>query len=380
MHLPSNNILQPKFPKLFFASLLAAIIPFLFGDYYSLGFIQFFYTVAAIIKSLFICILPFLVFFLIAQAIINLNFQAIYLIFILVIFVFTSNLLAIVLGYFIGIWAAPHFGFSNLNFIQLQNLNSLTDFRFPILCQTHIVLIIAVLFASIAVYSKSKPLYKFIKSGRILTDSILSKVFIPLMPVMVFGFACKLNYEGTLSHIDTTLAHVLSLVAICQFLYVISWYYIAAKFHFLKLLVYIKNMLPAMLSAFTTSSSAATMPITIDCTDNNLKENKLSKIIIPISTIIHAPASAFGIVILSLAILHMHNFPQPSLINFIYFAAIFALAKFTVAGIPGGIALVISPLYIFFDPFGTTANVSTNGAFAIMVANFLKKTNLGNNA
>ena len=86
---------------------------------------------------------------------------------------------------------------------------------------------------------------------------------------------------------------------------------------------------------------------------------------------------------------------------FFIFALYTALAKYAVAAVPGGVVIVVAPIleahlgfssdmvgivtavYLICDPFGTTANVTANGAFPIIFNRFyefltgLKTTALG---
>ena len=81
---------------------------------------------------------------------------------------------------------------------------------------------------------------------------------------------------------------------------------------------------------------------------------------------------------------------EPGFLSYLIFAAYFVMAKFSVAGVPGGGILVMLPvlesylgfngemlslitaLYILFDPVITCANVLGNGGFAITIERFFK--------
>ena len=94
---------------------------------------------------------------------------------------------------------------------------------------------------------------------------------------------------------------------------------------------------------------------------------------------------------IALAIMSTFGLPFPDLTTFMIFASYFVIAKFAVAGIPGGGIVVMIPIlekylgfspemsglitaiYILLDPLNTTANVLGNGAFAILTTNIFKK-------
>ena len=80
--------------------------------------------------------------------------------------------------------------------------------------------------------------------------------------------------------------------------------------------------------------------------------------------------------------------------SFVIFAFFYALSKFAVAAVPGGVLLIVALLlekylafssemigvitvvYLLFDPFGTATNVTGNGGFTIgftRIFNFFHK-------
>jgi len=182
----------------------------------------------------------------------------------------------------------------------------------------------------------------------------------------------------------TSYGTVLLLVVSVQFLYIILLFIIPAKFRISKFFKYIKNILPATITAFSTASSAATMPITTMGTENNLEDKMFARAIVPSTCNIHTLGSAICLTVLALATLKAFGMDLPDYKNFVDFMLYFALAKFAVAGVPGGVVVIAAPLletylgftpemiglitalYLLFDPFGITANVSCNGAFAII--------------
>ena len=51
---------------------------------------------------------------------------------------------------------------------------------------------------------------------------------------------------------------------------------------------FFKSIAPAQLLAFSTSSSAATLPVTMDCVNNNLKvPNKVTSFVLPIGATVN---------------------------------------------------------------------------------------------
>jgi Na+/H+-dicarboxylate symporter len=133
------------------------------------------------------------------------------------------------------------------------------------------------------------------------------------------------------------------------------------------------------------------MPLTMIGAEKNTKNSFLSRLIIPATVNIHLIGDCFAIPIFAFAVIKSFGAIEPTFFSYLIFALYFVLAKFSVAGIPGGGVLVMLPvleshlgftsemsslitaLYILFDPVITSANVSGNGGFA-MIINKLKFT------
>lgn len=221
--------------------------------------------------------------------------------------------------------------------------------------------------------------------------TFLRKGFIPVLPIFILGFVFKLEHEKILSKIWEVYAPVLLIIVTVQISYISLYYLIAANFKPSLFVTYIRNILPATITAFSTISSAATMPVTILCTEKNLGNVAMARTIIPATANIHTIGSALGLTILALSTIIAFGQTLPTLDQFIHFALFYTIAKFAVAGIPGGVIIVVSPLleaylgftpemiglitaiYMLFDPFGTASNVTCNGAFAIIFHRIYRK-------
>jgi Na+/H+-dicarboxylate symporter len=150
-------------------------------------------------------------------------------------------------------------------------------------------------------------------------------------------------------------------------------------------------MIPAGITGFSTMSSAATMPVTLEATEKNTGDEQFADLVIPTTVNIHLIGDALAIPIMALAVLSLSGLPLPSIENYLLFTFYFCLAKFSVAGIPGGGIFVMLPImqkylgltpemstlmttiYIVQDPIFTGANVMGNGAFALIVRKITRR-------
>ena len=213
----------------------------------------------------------------------------------------------------------------------------------------------------------------------------MSKIFIRLLPIFIAGFLLKLFTEGELfSLIKSQLANSLSMIGLL-ILYVFVWFLFASWFNWTKLKEIFGNIAPAMVTAFSTMSSAAALPLSLEAAEKNTKDPILANSVVPISMNLHMLGDTICIPIMSLIIISGFGTEMPTFFEFATFGLFFVLNKFAGAGIPGGTIMVslpiltkylgftpemiglITAIYIVFDPVATTGNVTANGLFVIFI-------------
>jgi len=144
------------------------------------------------------------------------------------------------------------------------------------------------------------------------------------------------------------------------------------------------TMLPAYMTALGTQSSAATIPVTLAQAKKNGVEEEIADFVIPLCATIHLAGSMLKIVSCAFAIMWMLNMPA-GLDLFTGFIFMLGITMVAAPGVPGGaimaavgvlqsmlgfdqnaIGLMIA-LYIAMDSFGTAANVTGDGAIALVM-------------
>ena len=232
--------------------------------------------------------------------------------------------------------------------------------------------------------------FPFLKrlAHRVREDAItvLRRGFIPLLPLYVFGFILKLQHDKTFGLLVQGYGQIFALSCLIIVAYILLAYGFAARCRLNRFKHILLNMLPAGVTAFTTMSSAATLPVTLDATEKTLGSRTYADFVIPLTANNHMIGDGLNIALSSLALLIMTNQGMPDVGNYALFTFYYCLAKFSTAGVPGGGVLVILPLaqmylglnanlasilttlYVLQDPLITAANVMGNGAFAVLTA------------
>jgi Na+/H+-dicarboxylate symporter len=370
--------------KLLFTLIGLLTITIIFGNLVPIAVKSFFYAISLSIKNILVFLLPFIIFIFLCSSLIALQHQAGKFVVLLLILVTISNFIGIIAGYEVGVNILPLMEFkmtasnNNLQLFPTWNL------ALPQIVATKFVLPASTI---LGLFFAFKPNNHVSHIAQKLDRAIIHffKIyFTPILPLFILGFLLKLEHEKILSGLVTSYGPILLLIVSTQLLYIIIMYLIAAKFKLSKSWEQIKNMIPATITAFSTISSAATLPVTIMCTEKNLKDKNFAKIIVPATCNAHSLGSAIGLTIVALAALQAFHAGLPDFKNFIDFAIYFTLAKYAIAGVPGGAVVVAAPLlesylgltpemigivtavYLLFDTFGTATNVTGNGAFAII--------------
>lgn len=377
-----------KMPYILVASI---VVIMLINPFIPLVVKQFLYAISLSIKSLIIFVLPFIIFSLLFKAAITLAHSAVRIIGMILALVCCSNFISTFLSHYVGIWIY-HFDLSMIVPEGVAGLEPLWTVSLPTVIANDKAMFAGILGGIIA---SRRYINGATKSAALLDVWVnwLLRFITYLIPLFVIGFVVKLQYDGVMSIIIKDYAAIFAVIAMAQFSYIGLMYFILSNARASAFLQSIQNMIPAAISAFSTMSSAASMPLTIIGAESNTKNTEIARSVIPATVNIHLVGDCFAIPIFAYAVLKTFGMPEPSLISYIIFTCYFVLAKFSVAAVPGGGILVMLPileaylgfnadmmsfitaLYILFDPVITCANVLGNGAFAMMIDRIVARQN-----
>ena len=350
------------------------------------------YSLSITLKSCVSFLLPFIIFSLLFKTFVKLADHA----FSVIIMIFgtlcVSNFFNTFISHYIGsILYAIDF---NLDAIPKSTLNLEPYFVFviPSLIKNEVALIGGICCGLLAAsFNKQKAIqisnYLFLYTKKIFA-------FIAyLIPLFIIGFVIKCASEDTLVSILKNYLQILFIFLIYATVYTLLIYFIINKCNYLETRKCLKNMWPAFLTAFSTISSVVTMPVTILAAEKNAKDKELSGSVISATVNIHLLGDCLSIPILAYALLKNYGLAEPSLSSYIVFTFFFVIAKFSVAAVPAGGIIIMTPLlekylnfspemstliitiYIVFDPFVTAFNVLGNGALAKLIDNISNKLN-----
>ncbi len=151
-------------------------------------------------------------------------------------------------------------------------------------------------------------------------------------------------------------------------------------------------MMPAYFTALGTSSSAATIPVTLERAKRNGVSEDVAGFVIPLCATIHLSGSMLKITSCAIALMLMQGI-NVDFLQMLGFVLMLGVTMVTAPGVPGraimaalGIletllgfdasqqAMMIT-LYIAMDSFGTACNVTGDGAIAVIMDHITSKMN-----
>ena len=218
----------------------------------------------------------------------------------------------------------------------------------------------------------------------------LIKALVRTLPLGIIAFAAQLSAQVSAGVIIGSLGKYTAVVLggnLIQFFIILPLFLLAAKINPLKVF---RGMLPAVLMALFTKSSAATLPVTIESAESNLKAKpQTARFILPICCTINMNGCAAFILVTSLFVMQNGGaqLSLPLILTWIMISVISAVGNAGVpmgcyfltlslmSGInaPLGILGVILPIYTIIDMIETAVNVWSDSCVCAIVDNKIKE-------
>ncbi|OJX11743.1 MAG: hypothetical protein BGO77_06505 [Caedibacter sp. 37-49] len=362
------------------------------GDYCPLSFKQFSYALSLSIKELLVFCLPFIIFSYLTSCLLSLKQRALKFIILILVGVVFSNVLSILSAYGVKIIGLLEASLQKATMIPSTNiLTPLWHFTLPLLIKNDVALFSGLSIGAFLALFPHPKIEKQLRKFREKVDYLLNKIFIPILPLFILGFMVKLSHEGQLHPILQNYAHMFGIILVSLSLYILLMYGLAVRFSPRAWLTCLRNVFPSAVTGFSTMSSAATMPVTLYAAEKNTQGNKLVEAIIPATVNIHLLGDSIGIPIMVMVVMAAFGHSPMDFSTYLLFTGYFLITKFAVAAIPGATIIIMVPvlethfgftaemsalitsIYILFDPIITAANVTGNGAFAMLFTNLLSK-------
>jgi Na+/H+-dicarboxylate symporter len=301
---------------------------------------------------------------------------------------YLDTLLAGMLAYGTGVVAFPKIITSAMKSGAGGGSDEIAPFftvNIPAMCDVMSALVFAFLVGlGIAYGKKAETLKSAASEFRDLVEKAIAKAIIPLLPVYIFGIFLAMTANGSAFRMLFAFAKVIAVIFALHIVILLYEFVIAGTLARRNPVKLLWTMLPAYMTALGTSSSAATIPVTLAQTKKNGVPDEIAGFTVPLCATIHLSGSMMKITACALAICMMEGIPYGA-DRFMEFIALLGIMMVAAPGVPGGaIMAALAPLgtvlgfsaenqalmialYIAMDSFGTACNVTGDGAIAIVV-------------
>lgn len=217
----------------------------------------------------------------------------------------------------------------------------------------------------------------------------IATVIIPLLPAFIFGLFLDMSASGKVGPVLMAFVKIIAVIFTMTLVLLVLQYCVAGivtRRNPLRLLV---KMLPAYFTALGTSSSAATIPVTLRQTTENGVRPEIAGFVVPLCATIHLSGSTLKITSCAIALMMMQGLGV-DFVQMLGFVMMLGVTMVAAPGVPGGAIMaalgilesllgfdasqqaMMITLYIAMDSFGTACNVTGDGAIALIM-NTLKK-------
>lgn len=386
-------------PKL----VIAIIVGILFGQFLPEWFCRVVVTASTLFSTFLSFVIPLMILAYVTMGIANLKNGAGKLLLITVILAYGSTLIAGSASYLVAHNLFPSFMSADaLEQISATAENSLETYfslNLPALLDTLSAVVLAFVLGLCLSTLRGKTigdtLYNGISDFSGIIDKVLHAVIIPLLPLYICGTFTDMTKSGKTFAILGILWKVFLVVIIMHLICIVIQFTIAGLVSRKNPFALIKNQIPGYATALGTQSSAATIPVNLQCAEADGVSEEIRNFVVPLCANIHMAGSMITITACATAVCLMNQIPI-SLATVVPFVMTLGIAMVASPGAPGGsimtalpflymifgaeagdpsgpICAIMVALYITQDSFGTACNVSGDNAIGVIVDTIYRK-------
>lgn len=367
--------------------IIAIILGVALGNVFSEGWVRVFITFNALFSQFLGFMIPLIIIGLVTPAIGDIGRGAGKLLLITVVLAYGDTVLSGLLAYGTGSWLFPDMVASTPHLGPVKKAAELIPYftiSVPAFIDVMSALVLSFILGLTISYASLPTLKKVFDDFKESVSLTIGKVIIPLLPLYIFGIFLNMTYSGQAYRILIVFAQIIAVIFVLHLLVLLYEFCVAGIVVHRNPLRMLFTMLPAYMTALGTSSSAASIPVTLRCAMKNRVSGGVAGFVIPLCATIHMSGSCMKITACALTVCLLEGMPHDPLlfINFILMLSIMMVAG---PGVPGGAVMaalaplgsilgfgsneqaLIIALYIAMDSFGTACNVTGDGAIALVV-------------
>jgi Na+/H+-dicarboxylate symporter len=365
---------------------------FLYG--LSMFFVRLFKTFNVLFAQLLKFIVPLLVLGLVTPAIYGLGKGAGKMLLIVVGVAYLSTVCAGLFAYGSASAFFPHIlqaGDLSDKAAEAMKFEPYIDLQIKPLCDILTALCLSFMVGVCCIYIKGDALRRWFDEFGEVVKMTIEKAIIPLMPFYIFTMMCEMSAAGKMAVVVGSGVKVIATGVVLSILYLVIQYAVAGAIAGKNPFKCLWNMLPAYLTGFSICSSSAVIPVTQKCTLKNGVSEPVTNFVIPLCSNVHMCGSVIKLATTAVAVALMMGRPIPFAL-FFNFMLILAVATVASPGVMSGVLMasvgflesilgftpemtaLLMTIYLALDGYGPACNVTGDGAIALGVDRFFRKS------
>lgn len=386
-------------PKL----IIAIIVGILFGSFMPEWFNRTVVTLSSIFSTFLSFIIPLMIVAYVTMGIANLRSGAGKLLLITVALSYLSTLIAGSASYFVSSSLFPSFmsqgALEQIAETAEVSLSGYFSLSIPPILDTlsavTLAFVLGLCLSTMRGKSIGDTLYNSMSDFSAIIDKVLHTVIIPLLPLYICGTFTNMTYSGKTFAILGILWKVFLVVIAMHLIYITIQFIVAGVLSGKNPITLIRNQVSGYTTAIGTQSSAATIPVNLQCAKKDGILDEIANFVVPLCANIHMAGSMITITACATAVCLMYQLPI-SIGTVVPFIMTLGIAMVASPGAPGGsimtalpflyivfgpeagdvngpICAIMVALYITQDSFGTACNVSGDNAIGVIVDTIYRK-------
>lgn len=376
------------------AGVVIGALYYAFGGTFLEFLVRLLATLETILGSFIFFVIPFIILFFIASGISQINQGSGKVVGATLGIAYVSTIGAGLLAYFVASILMPRITDGGSVPEEGSAPGTFFEFDIPPAMDILTALVLAFSLGIVITLTKTDTMRKWVNDGKVVTEYIIEKVVIRILPFYIAGVFAGMASEGTVFDTLAVFGVVLLVAVLLHWVWLIIQYTVAGSMLKRNPFGMIKNMLPAYFTALGTMSSAATIPVTLKQTKLNGIRNRIADFVVPLCATIHLSGSTITIVSCSIAVMTvLPGYEVPGFTVMLGTILLLGVVMVAAPGVPGGAIMAASgvlmanlgfseaavafmiALYMAQDSFGTATNITGDGAVAGIVDAVEQKIN-----
>lgn len=387
--------MKKLFDSLIFKLILAVFLGLLIGLYSPKSFMNVIVTLKYILGQVIFFAVPLIIIGFIAPSIAKLKSNASKLLGYAITFAYISSIGAATFSAIFGYMLIPKLSIQSTT-DTLRELPALIfQLDIPQIMPVMSALFLSIILGLATAWTKADLFEKLLDQFQDIVLSLVKKIVIPLLPIFIATTFATLAYEGSITNQLPVFIKVIIIVLIGHFIWLAFLYALSGFMSGKNPMEVLKHYGPAYLTAVGSMSSAATLPVSIECAKKSKVLRKdILNFSIPLFSNIHLCGSVLTEVFFVMVVSQILYGKLPDVSLMILFIVLLGIFAIGAPGVPGGTVMaslglitsvlgfnetgtaLILTIFALQDSFGTACNVTADGALTLMLTGVANKKNI----